>query len=114
MHNSIYRHRLCILILQNFCKVYRTVRICFFHCYKYVKWTVITDLRLNCKKVSNSSFDRILECLKLLCLGDCWFLAAVASLSTNERLLHRVVPEDQNFTDDYAGINYYNTVRPIK
>lgn len=30
-------------------------------------------------------------------IGDCWFLAAVASLSMNEDLMSRVVPEDQGF-----------------
>ena len=37
-------------------------------------------------------------------LGDCWLLAAVSCLATNERLLHRVIPDEQNFTDNYAGM----------
>jgi calpain, invertebrate len=40
-------------------------------------------------------------------IGNCWFLAALAALAENETLFRQVVPEDNNFDDDYAGIFHF-------
>lgn len=43
-------------------------------------------------------------------LGDCWLLAAAANLTQANNLFFRVIPDDNDFEENYAGIFHFRCV----
>ncbi|RNA25140.1 calpain-2 catalytic subunit-like [Brachionus plicatilis] len=37
-------------------------------------------------------------------LGDCWLISGITGISTSQDCFNRIVPKEQNFVSDYAGI----------
>jgi hypothetical protein len=46
-------------------------------------------------------------------LGDCWLLAAMANMAMNKRVRAKVVPLDQSFSEEYAGIFHFRSVSSL-
>ncbi|XP_022710373.1 calpain-A-like isoform X2 [Varroa jacobsoni] len=40
-------------------------------------------------------------------VGNCWMVAALANLTLNDELFNRVVPQDQNFDNEYTGAFHF-------
>ncbi|XP_061482102.1 calpain-13 [Rhineura floridana] len=69
-----------------------------------IKWQRPTDILPNASLVVDyiSRFD-ILQGN----IGDCWVLAALGSLTLQQRFLENVIPEGQGFKHNYAGIFHF-------
>jgi hypothetical protein len=46
-------------------------------------------------------------------LGDCWLLAAMANMAMNKRVRAKVVPLDQSFSEEYAGIFHFRSASSL-
>ncbi|XP_062848408.1 calpain-2 catalytic subunit-like [Trichomycterus rosablanca] len=40
-------------------------------------------------------------------LGDCWFLAAIGAITFQKDIMVEIIPENQSFSQDYAGIFHF-------
>ncbi|NXT85135.1 CAN13 protein, partial [Zapornia atra] len=69
-----------------------------------IQWKRPTEIQRNPYLITNgvSRFD-IMQGE----IGDCWMLAALGSLTLQKELLENVLPKDQGFQDDYAGIFHF-------
>ena len=69
-----------------------------------IRWTRASTLVENSKFFHDgvSRFD-----IKQGKIGNCWFLAAIADLTMDKELFYKVVPQDQSFMKDYAGIFHF-------
>jgi hypothetical protein len=40
-------------------------------------------------------------------LGNCWFISAAAAVASNDEYINKVIPPNQSFDEEYAGIFYF-------
>lgn len=59
---------------------------------------------MKCTGLTLEIADIIIRDVSVYLSGDCWLLAAIASLTVNQRLFAKVVPPDQSFEDGYCGM----------
>ncbi|NXE92210.1 CAN8 protein, partial [Menura novaehollandiae] len=70
-----------------------------------IQWKRPTEfVRKPCLIMDGASIYDIMQSEKL---GDCWMLAALGSLTVRKHFLKNVLPKDQGFQDDYAGIFHF-------
>ncbi|NXG12877.1 CAN13 protein, partial [Grallaria varia] len=71
---------------------------------RQIVWKRPTELQRNPRLIMDgvSRFDIIQGYT-----GDCWMLAALGSLTLRKQFLENVLPKDQGFQKDYAGIFHF-------
>uniref|UniRef100_A0A0N5AK69 Calpain catalytic domain-containing protein n=1 Tax=Syphacia muris TaxID=451379 RepID=A0A0N5AK69_9BILA len=72
--------------------------------YEYLRWLRPNEIVENPRffVAGQSRFDVIQGSI-----GDCYLIASVATLAMHPALFYRVVPMDQSFTENYAGIFHF-------
>ena len=97
----------CICLCVSVCVF---VSVCQCLCVYWYDQTLLRHI-LNWKNNTEIVLFRVLNSISCLIAGDCWFVAAAATLATRPELFSKTVPSNQDFGEGYAG-RHWCTVKP--